>query len=69
MVKKNKNIKVIFFDIGGVLLHIHPDKMINRISDITGLSYERVRLSFPGKGHDIYEKGQMTNQELSLIHI
>ena len=63
MVKKNKNIKVIFFDIGGVLLHIHPDKMINRISDITGLSYERVRLSFPEKGHDIYEKGQMTNQE------
>ena len=46
MVKKNENIKVIFFDIGGVLLHIHPDKMINRISDITGLSYEKVRLSF-----------------------
>ncbi len=63
MVKKNKNIKVIFFDIGGVLLHIYPDKMINRISDITGLSYDRVRLSFPEKGHDIYEKGQMTNQE------
>ena len=63
MVKKNKNIKVIFFDIGGVLLHIHPDKMINRISDITGLSYEKVKLSFPEKSHDIYEKGQMTNQE------
>ena len=63
MVKKNENIKVIFFDIGGVLLHIHHDKMINHISDITGLSYEKVRLSFPEKGHDIYEKGQMTNQE------
>ena len=63
MVKNNENIKVIFFDIGGVLLHIHPDKMISHISDITGLSYEKVRLSFPEKGHDIYEKGQMTNQE------
>ena len=63
MVKKNENIKVIFFDIGGVLLHIHPDKMISHISDITGLSYEKVRLSFPEKGHDIYEKGQMNNQE------
>ena len=63
MVKKNENIKVIFFDIGGVLLHIHPDKMISHISDITGLSYEKVRLSFPEKSHDIYEKGQMTNQE------
>ena len=37
--------------------------MINRISDITGLSYESVKFSFPEKGHDIYEKGQMTNQE------
>ena len=63
MVKKNENIKVIFFDIGGVLLHIHPDKMISHISDITGITYEKVKSSFPEKGHDIYEKGQMTNQE------
>ena len=63
MVKKNKKIKVIFFDIGGVLLHIHPDKMISRISDITGINNEKVRASFPEKGHDIYEKGKMTNDE------
>ena len=63
MVKKNENIKVIFFDIGGVLLHIHPDKMISHISNITGLSYEEVKISFPEKSHDMYEKGQMTNQE------
>ena len=30
--KYNKSIKVIFFDIGGVLLHIHPEKMIKQIS-------------------------------------
>lgn len=63
MVKKNGNIKVIFFDIGGVLLHIHPDKMISHISDITGITYEKVKSSFPEKGHDIYEKGKMTSDE------
>jgi HAD superfamily hydrolase (TIGR01509 family) len=59
----NKDIKVIFFDIGGVLLDIHPDKMFNCISSITDVSFEKVKSSFPEEGHDIYEKGQMTNQE------
>ena len=63
MVIDNKDIKVIFFDIGGVLLDIHPDKMFNCISSITDVSFEKVKSSFPEGGHDIYEKGQMTNQE------
>ena len=63
MVIVNKDIKVIFFDIGGVLLDIHPDKMFNCISSITDVSFEKVKSSFPEEGHDIYEKGQMTNQE------
>lgn len=63
MVIDNKDIKVIFFDIGGVLLDIHPDKMFNCISSITDVSFEKVKSSFPEEGHDIYEKGQMTNQE------
>ena len=63
MVIDNKDIKVIFFDIGGVLLDIHPDKMFNYISSITDVSFEKVKSSFPEEGHDIYEKGQMTNQE------
>ena len=63
MVVDNKNIKVIFFDIGGVLLEIHPDKMFHCISSTTGIPVEKVKSSFPEKSHDIYEKGQMTNKE------
>ena len=63
MVVDNKNIKVIFFDIGGVLLEIHPDKMFHCISSITGIPFEKVKSSFPEESHDIYEKGQMTNKE------
>ena len=51
MVIKNENIKVIFFDIGGVLLHIHPDRTINYLSDLTGISFEDVKSSFPERDH------------------
>ena len=63
MVIDNNEIKVIFFDIGGVLLDIHPDKMFNRISSITDIPFEKVKSSFPEKSHGIYEKGQMNNHE------
>ena len=63
MVVDNKNIKVIFFDIGGVLLEIHPDKMFHCISNATGIPFEKVKSSFPEESHNIYEKGQMTNKE------
>ena len=63
MVVDNKNIKVIFFDIGGVLLEIHPDKMFHCISSVTGIPFEKVKSSFPEESHNIYEKGQMTNKE------
>ena len=43
----NKSIKVIFFDIGGVLLRIHPEKMIKKISTITDISFDIVENSFP----------------------
>ena len=55
MVIKNENIKVIFFDIGGVLLHIHPDRTINYLSDLTGISFEDVKSSFPEHDHEKYE--------------
>jgi len=63
VVVDNKNIKVIFFDIGGVLLEIHPDKMFHCISSATGIPFEKVKSSFPEESHNIYEKGQMTNKE------
>ncbi len=63
MVKNNNKIEVIFFDIGGVLLHIHPEKMIKKISTITNIPFSIVQDSFPHDAHDAYERGQMTDYE------
>ena len=60
---KNKSIKVIFFDIGGVLLRIHPEKMIEKISTITDIPFDIVENSFPEEAHDAYERGQMTDHD------
>ena len=59
----NKSIKVIFFDIGGVLLHIHPEKMIKKISSITDIPFDIVKNSFPEEAHDAYERGQMPDYD------
>ena len=59
----NKSIKVIFFDIGGVLLRIHPEKMIDKISAITDIPFDIVENSFPEEAHDAYERGQMTDHD------
>ena len=59
----NKSIKVIFFDIGGVLLHIHPEKMIKKISSITDVAFDVVKNSFPEEAHDAYERGQMPDYD------
>jgi len=55
MVKNNSQIEVIFFDIGGVLLHIHPEKMIKKISTITNNPFSIVQDSFPHDAHDAYD--------------
>ena len=59
----NKSIKVIFFDIGGVLLHLHPEKMVKKISSITDVAFDIVKNSFPEKAHDAYERGQMLDHD------
>ena len=59
----NKSIKVIFFDIGGVLLRIHPEKMIEKISTITDIPFDIVENSFPEEAHDAYERGQMIDYD------
>ena len=63
MVKNNNQIEVIFFDIGGVLLHIHPENMIKKISTITNIPFSIVQNSFPHNAHDLYERGQMTDYD------
>tara|TARA_Y100001960_G_C14496641_1_gene739399 strand:+ start:119 stop:742 length:624 start_codon:yes stop_codon:yes gene_type:complete len=60
----NKNkIDTIFFDIGGVLIDIHPEKTYKYISDCTGLNEKEIELSFPIDSHENYEKGKISNRD------
>jgi len=59
----DKQIKVIFFDIGGVLLNIYPERMIGKISNLANIPYEVVENAFPQNAHDIYERGKMTDYD------
>ena len=63
MVKNKNNFEVIFFDIGGVLLHIHPDRMIKKIATITNNSFNVVQNNFPETAHDAYERGKINDYE------
>ena len=59
----DKQIKVIFFDIGNVLLKIHPERMISKISNCVNIPYEVVESAFPQHAHDSYERGKITDYE------
>ena len=50
-------IKTIFFDIGGVLIDIHPEKTYQYISDCVDLSPDIIEKKFPWEAHNEYEKG------------
>ena len=58
-----KKITTIVFDIGGVLLDIHPEKTYQYISDSTDINVDIVKNRFPWDVHDEYEKGNLTNKE------
>ncbi len=56
-------INTIFFDIGGVLLNIHPDKTIKYLSNLTNLSGEQIERAFPEDAHHKYERGEITGSD------
>ena len=56
-------INTIFFDIGGVLLNIHPDRTIKYLSNLTGLSEEEIEAIFPEDAHHKYERGEISGSE------
>ena len=56
-------IKAIFFDIGGVLIDIHPDRTFEYISRSTGVKIQILKESFPENIHNEYEKGKISNNE------
>lgn len=56
-------INTIFFDIGGVLLNIHPDRTIKYLSNITNLSEKEIEAAFPEEAHHKYERGEISGSE------
>ena len=56
-------INTIFFDIGGVLLNIHPDKTIKHLSNLTNLSERKIVEVFPEYAHHKYERGEISGSE------
>ena len=56
-------INTIFFDIGGVLLNIHPERTIKYLSNITNLSDEQIEKAFPEDAHHKYERGEIAGAD------
>ena len=56
-------IKTIFFDIGGVLLNIYPERTIKQLSDITNLTENEIENAFPEDVHHKYERGEISGTE------
>ena len=56
-------IKTIIFDIGGVLLDIHPQKTFEYWSSITGLSSNKLQESIPWDLHTKYETGKLDDHQ------
>ena len=59
-------IKNIFFDIGNVLIHIHPDRCIQYWADCTDLPLDLIKDAFPLEAHYTYEKGELSEHEFFL---
>ena len=56
-------IKTIFFDIGGVLIDIHPEKTYQYISYCIDLSPDIIKKKFPWEAHNEYEKGHISDRD------
>ena len=56
-------IKTIFFDIGGVLIDIHPEKTYQYISDCVDISPDIIEKKFPWEAHNEYEKGHISDRD------
>ena len=58
-------IKTIFFDIGGVLIDIHPERTYQYLSDSADIDINTVEKRFPWGAHDKYERGMLSDEEFS----
>lgn len=56
-------IKTIFFDIGGVLLKIYPERTLTYLNEYTELPENLLEETFLGEIIDSYERGRLTDDE------
>ncbi len=56
-------IQHIFFDIGNVLIHIHPERCVQYWADSADLSLDEIETAFSDEVHHAYETGQLTDYE------
>ena len=61
-------IKTIFFDIGGVLIDIHPERTYQYLSDSADVEVSMIKESFPWDAHDQYERGIMNNEDWFITY-
>lgn len=52
--------KTLFFDIGGVLLNIYPERTVDYLASITNLTSQQITDSFPEEEHHKYERGEIS---------
>ena len=55
--------RTIFFDIGGVLVDIHPDRTFQYLSDCIDVEKNIIKKRFPWKAHNRYEKGLLSDKD------
>ena len=58
-----KMITTIFFDIGGVLIDIHPDRTYQYLSDCIDIDKSIIKECFPWDAYTEYEKGLINDRE------
>ena len=61
-------IKTIIFDIGGVLIDIHPERTYQYLSDSADVEVSMVKESFPWDAHDQYERGIINNEDWFITY-
>jgi len=62
-----EQIQVVFFDIGGVLIEIHPDRTMKYWAEIAGVSTDLIEKKFPEEAFHAYERGEITGAEFFTV--
>jgi len=63
---KRNRIQTVFFDIGGVLLNIHPERTLRYWRECTQANEEWLQTNFFDQVHHRYERGELTDHEFYL---